>query len=53
MSNTSAGGSINVRAWWTLLGLIAAEFVLWTFGALRDATSARLQDPSGNLVHTL
>jgi 4-amino-4-deoxy-L-arabinose transferase-like glycosyltransferase len=43
----------RTRFWWLSLAVLTLGYLLWTYGALRQATSARWQDTSGYLAHAL
>ena len=53
MNTTESEYTVDPRAWWALLALTFAAFVLWTFAALRQDPSIRWQDTSDYLAHAL
>jgi 4-amino-4-deoxy-L-arabinose transferase-like glycosyltransferase len=43
----------RTHLWWLTAAVIVSGYLVWTYGALRQATSARFQDTSGYLAHAL
>ncbi|MGE0114220.1 MAG: ArnT family glycosyltransferase [Steroidobacteraceae bacterium] len=43
----------SARGWWAAVALLVCGFLVWTYGELLHATSARWQDTSGYLAHAL
>jgi len=53
MNGTKATNEIGARWWLALVALVAAGFLLWTFGELREAADPKWEDTEGYLAHSL
>ncbi len=53
MNDTNTDRVSGARGWWSAVALLVIGFLIWTYGELQQATSARWQDTSGYLAHAL